>query len=137
MAQPCERILICMMMNPESIYYLSEFGIKDKQEDYIWPIAGKATVNDKVFIVCDGAGSFYNGQIASKLISQFMAAKVLKFGEQKMSGELIDKLLIEARDRLVAYARKYRLDSDLATTFSMVIRVRPGTPFWPESTAKG
>jgi serine/threonine protein phosphatase PrpC len=109
------------MMNPESIYYLFEVGIGYKQEDYIWPIAGKATVNDKVFIVCDGAGSFYNGGIASKLICQFMAARVLKFGEQKMSGELIDKLLIEARDRLINYAREYRLDTDLATTFSMLI----------------
>ena len=108
-------------MNPESIYYLFESGIKGKQEDYIWPIAGKATVNDKVFIVCDGAGSFYNGGTASKLICQFMAANVLKFGEQKMSGELIDKLLIEARDRLITYAREYRLDTDLATTFSMLI----------------
>jgi protein phosphatase len=121
MAPLCERILICLMINPESIYYLFEVGIKDKQEDYIWPIAGRATVNDKVFIVCDGAGSFYNGGIASKLICQFMAAKVLKFGEQKMSGELIDKLLIEARDRLITYAREYRLDTDLATTFSMLI----------------
>lgn len=109
------------MMNPESIYYLFEVGHKGKQEDYIWPIPGKATVNDKVFIVCDGAGSFYNGEIASELICQFMAAKVLKFGEQKMSGELIDKLLIEARDRLITYAREYRLDTDLATTFSMLI----------------
>jgi serine/threonine protein phosphatase PrpC len=109
------------MMNPESIYYLFEIGIKIKQEDYIWPIAGKATANDKVFIVCDGAGSYHNGGIASKLICQFMAAKVLKFGEKKMSGQLIDKLLTEARGRLITHARKYRLDSDLATTFSMLI----------------
>ncbi len=108
-------------MNPESIYYLFEVGNKDKQEDYIWPVAGKATANDKVFIVCDGAGSFYNGGIASKLICQFMAAKVSKFEEQKMSAELIDKLLIEARDRLITYAREYRLDTDLATTFSMLV----------------
>jgi serine/threonine protein phosphatase PrpC len=121
MASFCERILICLMINPESIYYLSEIGIKAKQEDYIWPIAGKATVNDKVFIVCDGSGSYHSGETASKLICQFMAAKVLKFGEQKMSGELINKLLIEARDRLITYAWKYRLDTDLGTTFSMLI----------------
>jgi serine/threonine protein phosphatase PrpC len=109
------------MMNPESIYYLFEIGTKAKQEDYIWPIAGKATVNDKVFIVCDGSGSFYSGGTASEFICQFMAAKVLKFGEHKMSGELINKLLVEARDRLISYAREYRLDTDLATTFSMLI----------------
>jgi serine/threonine protein phosphatase PrpC len=50
-----------------------------------------------------------------------MAAKVLKFEEQKMSGELIDELLIEARDRLITYAREYKLDTELATTFSMLI----------------
>jgi protein phosphatase len=108
-------------MNPERIYYLFEVGTRDKQEDYIWPVAGKAAVNDKVFIVCDGAGSFSNGGIASRLICEFMAAKVLKFSEQKMSGELIDNLLIEARERLITYAREYRLDTDLATTFSMLI----------------
>jgi PPM family protein phosphatase len=115
-----ERILICLMMIPESIYYLNEVGIRIKQEDYIWPIAGKATVHDKVFIVCDGDGSFYHGGIASKLVCEFMAAKVLKFSVQKISGELIDKLLTEARDRLINYAREYRLDTDLATTFSML-----------------
>ena len=109
------------MMNPESIYYLFEVGNRSKQEDYIWPIAGEATVKDRVFIVCDGAGSFNNGEIASELIGRFMAAKVLKFGEQKMSGELIDKLLMEARDRLITYARVSRLDTDLATTFSMLV----------------
>jgi PPM family protein phosphatase len=113
--------LNCSMMNPESIYYLFEVGNKDKQEDYIWPIAGKATLNDRVFIVCDGSGSFYNGGIASKLICQFMGAKVFKIDEQKMSGGLIDKLLTEARDRLISHAREYRLDTDLATTFSMLI----------------
>jgi serine/threonine protein phosphatase PrpC len=109
------------MINPESIYYLFEAGARSKQEDYIWPVAGEATVNDKVFIVCDGAGSHYNGGTASELICQFMAAKVSKFSEQKMSGELIDKLLVEARGRLITYARVHRLDTDLATTFSMVI----------------
>jgi PPM family protein phosphatase len=109
------------VVSPERIYYLFETGVKSKQEDYIWPVAGKATVNNKVFIVCDGAGRFSNGGIASKLIGQYMAANVLKFSEQKMSLELIDKLMNEARHRLIMYAWKYRLDTELSTTFSMVI----------------
>ena len=108
-------------MKPESIYYLFEAGVKGKQEDYIWPVAGEATEHDKIFIVCNGAGSFYDGEPVSKLFCQFMAAKVLKFGEREMSGELIDKLIIEARDRLNSYAREHSLDIDPATTFSMVI----------------
>ena len=109
------------MMNPENIYYLFERGHNIKQEDYIWPMPGNATLNDRVFIVCDGAGSFENGEIASKLICQFMASNVSKFREERMSGDLIDRLLAEARDELIAYARKHRLDTDLATTFSMLI----------------
>src|SRR5580765_7740785 len=108
-------------MKAEKIYYLFESGLKRNQEDYIWPIPGEATVDDKVFIVCDGAGSFENGEIASKLICEFMAAKVLKYPEYKISEELIDKLLMEARERLITYAREYRLDTDLTTTFSMLI----------------
>jgi serine/threonine protein phosphatase PrpC len=121
MASFCERILICLMMNPESIHYSFEIGTEGKQEDYIWPVAGEATVNDKVFIVCTDAGSLYGGETVSKLFCQFMAAKVLKFGEREMSRELIDKLIIEERDRLISYARAHSLDIDLATTFSMVI----------------
>ncbi len=109
------------MMIPENIYYLFECGLKIKQEDYIWPIPGKATGNDRVFIVCDGAGYYENGEIASKLICQFMAANVLKFREKIMSEELIDRLLVEAQDELIAYTRKHELDADLATTFSMLI----------------
>jgi len=108
-------------MKAEKIYYLFEAGLKRNQEDYIWPIPGEATVDDKVFIVCDGAGSFENGEIASKLICEFMAAKVLKYPEYKISEELIDKLLMEARERLITYAREYKLDTDLTTTFSMFI----------------
>jgi serine/threonine protein phosphatase PrpC len=108
-------------MNPECITYLFEAGMDGKQEDYIWPVAGEATGNDKVFIVCDGYGSFHSGGIASKSICQFMASKVLKITERKMSGELINKLLSKARDRLIAYTREYRLDTDLATTFSMLV----------------
>jgi PPM family protein phosphatase len=109
------------MINSESIYYLFEQGHKIKQEDYIWPIPGKATANDRVFIVCDGTGSHESGEIASKLICQFMAANVMKFREKIMSLELIDRLLVEAQDELIAYARKHRLDTDLATAFSMLI----------------
>ncbi|HTB24123.1 MAG TPA: protein phosphatase 2C domain-containing protein [Puia sp.] len=109
------------MMIPEKIYYLFELGHKIKQEDYLWPIPGMATGNDRVFIVCDGSGSYENGEIASKLICQFMAANVLKFREKTMSAELIDRLLVEAQDELIAYAPKHGLDTDLATTFSMLI----------------
>jgi protein phosphatase len=108
-------------MNPESIYYLFEIGNRNKQEDYIWPVAGKATANDRVFIVCDGAGRFSSGEIASRLIGQFMATKILKFDEQEISAELIKELLIQARHRLNVYVWKNKLDNELATTFSMII----------------
>ena len=115
------RVFRNLLMRAEKIYYLFEAGRKTNQEDYIWPIPGEATVDDKVFIVCDGTGSFENGEIASKLICQFMAAKVLKYPEYKMSEELIDKLLVEARERLITYTREYNLNTDLTTTFSMVV----------------
>jgi protein phosphatase len=109
------------MIIPESIDYLHETGVQTNQEDYIWPVAGKATLQDKVFIVCDGDGSFYQGGIASRIVGRYMAAKVLKLGEKKISGEGIGQLLTEARGRLIQYARENRLDTDLSTSFSMLV----------------
>lgn len=44
----------------------SEIGLKDNQEDFLWPLPNAVTVTDRVFLMCDGMGGHDNGELASK-----------------------------------------------------------------------
>ena len=44
----------------------SEIGRKDNQEDFLWPLPNAVTVDDRVFLMCDGMGGHDNGELASK-----------------------------------------------------------------------
>lgn len=44
----------------------SEIGFKDNQEDFLWPLPNAVTVDDRVFLMCDGMGGHDNGELASK-----------------------------------------------------------------------
>ncbi|MFT3701380.1 MAG: protein phosphatase 2C domain-containing protein [Agriterribacter sp.] len=107
-------------MNPSNIYYLHETGGKKTQEDYIWPQPGTATLQDKIFIVCDGVGGSENGELASKVIAEFIGEALLKYTPASLSTEAINDLLIKAQHKLVQYAQQYALNSDMATTFSLL-----------------
>lgn len=107
-------------MQPSSIYYLYEIGGKKDQEDYIWPLAGKATLQDKIFIVCDGVGGSDNGEIASKMIAEYMGKALQKVNIENITSGFINDQLDIARQRLIEYAQTHRLNRDMATTFCML-----------------
>jgi PPM family protein phosphatase len=108
-------------MELAGIYYLYEIGGKKNQEDFIWPPAGRATAEDRIFIVCDGVGGSDNGEIASRFIAEFMSVKIKSYGESEISEELINELLNEARTKLTVYARSQGLNDEMATTFSLLV----------------
>ena len=52
---------------------IQELGNRDNQEDYIYPVYGKATAKDHLFIVCDGMGGHENGEVASQTFAEALA----------------------------------------------------------------
>ena len=47
---------------------IHEIGKRNNQEDALWPI--QATVDDRLFVLCDGMGGYEYGEVASQTVSQ-------------------------------------------------------------------
>ena len=48
--------------------YIHEIGQRDNQEDALWPIG--ATVENRLFVLCDGMGGHEHGEVASQTVCQ-------------------------------------------------------------------
>jgi protein phosphatase len=107
-------------MQITQIDYLHENGARKKQEDYLWPLPGTASRQDKVFIVCDGVGGADNGEVASRHIAEWVAAGLQQASPGEVGLPLINRLLEEARLKLVEFALLKGLDRDMATTFTVL-----------------
>ena len=77
---------------------IHELGKRANQEDSIYPIMGKATENDHLFLLCDGMGGHEHGEVASQSICKSLSAFLLQHAVA--SEGLEDKLLSDA----LAYA---------------------------------
>ena len=108
-------------MDLSNIYYLCEIGGKKNQEDYIWPPPGKANLEDRIFIVCDGVGGSENGEIASKIIAESVGKGLSRIPLANISADLIDTELADAKQKLVDHARANGLSTDMATTICLLV----------------
>lgn len=77
---------------------IHELGKRANQEDSIYPIEGKATENDHLFLLCDGMGGHEHGEVASQSICKSLSSFLLQHAVA--SEGLEDKLLSDA----LAYA---------------------------------
>lgn len=62
------------VLKPLSIY---ELGQRANQEDSIYPEQGKATADDRLFILCDGMGGHDSGEVASQTVCKTMSEYIL------------------------------------------------------------
>jgi protein phosphatase len=49
---------------------INELGARSNQEDFIFPLAGEASAEQRVFVVCDGMGGLDKGEVASETVSK-------------------------------------------------------------------
>lgn len=77
---------------------IHELGKRANQEDSIYPIEGKATENDRLFLLCDGMGGHEHGEVASQGVCKSLSSFLLQYAVA--SEGLEDKLLSDA----LAYA---------------------------------
>ena len=73
---------------------IHELGKRANQEDNIYPIEGKATENDRLFLLCDGMGGHEHGEVASQSICKSLSLFLLQHAVA--SEDLEDKLISDA-----------------------------------------
>lgn len=70
-----------------------ELGQRDNQEDSIFPAFGKATDDDRLFILCDGMGGHEHGEVASQTVCKAMSDTILSLSKQSFTDDdLLDAL---------------------------------------------
>lgn len=98
----------------------NEAGGRANNEDSIYPLAGTATVSDRLFLVCDGVGGEHKGEVASflacKCISEFFAQK----GGLPVTAELVGKALDVTREAFIETEKDDPETAGMATTMTLL-----------------
>jgi protein phosphatase len=110
------------MISIEQITFLNEIGQRTQLEDSIYPAAGKATLSDKLFLVCDGVGGESMGEEASRIACEEFGS----FFEHNppARGPLTDEYIREAQIRVLQqmgrFANEHPEAQRMTTTLTLV-----------------
>ena len=101
----------------------SHIGLKERQEDAVWPLFDEVTEQDTCFVLCDGVGGSLHGEIASKTSSEVIGSYLKQIVKEK--GVTDDKDVQRAVS--LAYDELEKIDLEdadgkisMATTFACV-----------------
>jgi protein phosphatase len=105
------------------IDHLYEIGARKNMEDYLWPIPGAGSGEDRIFIVCDGVGGSDNGEVASRFVAEWVGRSLSTMPATSIGLPLVNELLEGARARLVELASLNGYATDMATTLALLALV--------------
>jgi len=104
------------------ICYLNELGQRAELEDSIFPAPGKATLSDRLFLVCDGVGGEHKGEEASRIACESFARYFLQFPPVPNQVDPTYITLAQAfvLEQLAAYASLHPEAARMSTTLALV-----------------
>ena len=77
--------------------------MRENQEDSIYPLHGKESDDDRMFVLCDGMGGHSAGEVASRTVCDAMSASVLSHcidAEGEFTDDMLRGALDDAFDQL-------------------------------------
>lgn len=87
---------------------IQELGNRSNQEDSVYPKLNEATLEDRVFVLCDGMGGHENGEVASQLVCDVLPAYIKAHWD---GGQFSDGLFQDALDEVYNRINDYQSDS--------------------------
>lgn len=100
--------------------YLHEVGQRSNNEDCIMPLAGDASVDTRIFVVCDGVGGQEKGEVASSIVSQVLHNYLLKHPQAPAGKEFFNLALKEAERQLQLHLDEHPECRGMSTTATIL-----------------
>ena len=98
---------------------IHELGNRSNQEDSVFPKLNEATLEDRVFVLCDGMGGHENGEVASQLVCDVLPEYIKKHWD---GGQFFDGIFQDALDEVYNRINEYQSDSlrRMGTTLTLL-----------------
>lgn len=106
-------------MKIKNIYSLLEIGKRKNLEDYIFPHLNKATVKDRIFIVCDGVGGENKGEVASKITADTIGEYLN--GLIEITEQHFEIAFNKVRQNFHTYIEQHPVAAKMTTTLTLAV----------------
>jgi protein phosphatase len=100
--------------------FLNEKGKRENNEDSIFPMPGKVTAEDRLFIVCDGVGGAAKGEVASRLACDSLSAYFSKHQKQADEAAILEAFDF-TQNQFDDYLLKQPAAKGMGTTLVMML----------------
>lgn len=100
---------------------LNEIGKRENNEDNIYPAVNQATIEDRLFVVCDGVGGSNKGEIASKIVCDSFGDFVKEQEESKeINADFFTEALRAVEHKMSLYEMDHPACKGMKTTLTLV-----------------
>jgi protein phosphatase len=102
-----------------NLFYLNEQGKRKNIEDAIFPKPNTASINDKLFIVCDGVGGQAKGEEASRIACEAISESIYSLGIKDIQEHHIHEAVLFATAQMQQYISQHPEAEQMSTTLTM------------------
>jgi protein phosphatase len=109
-----------MNINLREPQFCYEKGLRGNNEDYIYPLPATATVNDRLFLVCDGMGGCKDGEVASKTVTEAIAGYWAGHDNEPDTELKVMTAIATGITQMKQLVKKAGRNKDMGTTITLV-----------------